>query len=293
MALYGLAIIPLIKFLSVDDVTQKWYADDGNAVGKLSNLRTVLDKIVSLGKFFGYHVKASKCQLIAKDEKLGEAQKTFANTGITIKAGARVLGSVIGTESECKSILEFQQNEQIKNLKKLTKVAKTSPQNVYACYTKGVQIAEKLATEEQNPELMELYNACRLTPLDKNPGVRPIGIGEVMRRIIGRTKTKCLKKELTSLGSNYQLCLGQKYGIEYAIHTLRDQYSKTSADAVLLIEAKNAFNSLNRKLALKNIENTCPSLLTAIKNSNSNPFKLFVNKKKQSTLKEGQPRGIH
>ena len=56
------------------------------------------------------------------------------------------------------------------------------------------KIAKKLATEELNPELMEPYNACRLIPLDKNPGVRPIGIGEVMRRIIGRTITKCKKK---------------------------------------------------------------------------------------------------
>ena len=53
MDMYGLAIIPLKKLLSVDDVNQKWYADVGNAVGKLSNLRTVLDKIASLGKFFG------------------------------------------------------------------------------------------------------------------------------------------------------------------------------------------------------------------------------------------------
>ena len=119
MAMYGLAIIPLIKLLSVDNVTQKWYADDGNEVGNLSNLRTVLDKIVSLGKFFGCHVKASKCQLIAKNEKLGEAEKIFENTGITIKAGTRVLGSVIGRESECKKFLEFQQNEQIKILKKI------------------------------------------------------------------------------------------------------------------------------------------------------------------------------
>ena len=65
------------------------------------------------------------------------------------------------------------------------------------------KIAKKLATEELNPELMEPYNASRLIPLDKNPGARPIGIGEVMHRIIGRTKTKCLKNELMSLGSNY------------------------------------------------------------------------------------------
>ena len=107
MAMYGLAIIPLVKLLSADNVTQKWYADDGNAVGKLSNLRTVLDKIVSLGKFFGYHGKASKCQLTVKDERLGEAQKIFTNTGITIKAGTRVLGSVIGTEPECKNSSNF------------------------------------------------------------------------------------------------------------------------------------------------------------------------------------------
>ena len=124
-----------MKLLSVDNVTQKWFADDGKAVGKLSNLRTVLDKIISLGKFFGYHVKASKCQLIVKDEKLSEAEKIFENAGITIKAGARVLGLAIGTKSECKKFLEFQQNEQIETLRKLTKIAKTSPQNVYACYT--------------------------------------------------------------------------------------------------------------------------------------------------------------
>ena len=159
MAMYGLAIISLLKLLAVDDVTQKWYPDDGNAVGKLSNLRTVLDKIVSLGNFFRYHVKASKCQFIVKDENLGEAQKIFANTGITIKAGAGMLVSVIGSESECKKFLEFQQNEQIKILKKLTKIAKTSPENVYACYTKGVR--EKLSfLARKTPNTMENLEIC-------------------------------------------------------------------------------------------------------------------------------------
>ena len=60
------------------------------------------------------------------------------------------------------------------------------------------KIAKKLATEELNPEPMEPYIACRLIPLDKNPEVRPIGIGEVMRRIIGRTLTKCLKRSVRS-----------------------------------------------------------------------------------------------
>ena len=104
-------------------------------------------------------MKASKRQLIVKDEKLGEAQKIFENTGITMKVGARVLGSVIGTESEGKKFHEFQQNEQIKVLKKLTKIAKTSPQNVYACYTKGVQ--EKLSfLARTTPNTMEILEIC-------------------------------------------------------------------------------------------------------------------------------------
>ena len=101
---------------------------------------------------------------------------------------------------------------------------------------------------------------------------------ELNRKIIGGTITKCLKNELMSLGSNYQLCLGQNFGIESAIHALRGQYSKNSADAVLPIDAKNAFNSPNWKLVLKNIENTCPYFLTAIKNLYSNHLKCSLTK---------------
>ena len=70
-----------------------------------------------------------------------------------------MLGSIIRTESECKIFLEFQQNEQIKILKKLTKIAKTSPQNVYACHNKGVQ--EKLSFfARTTPNTMENLEIC-------------------------------------------------------------------------------------------------------------------------------------
>ena len=57
--------------------------------------------------------------------------------------GSRVLGSVKGTETECKTFLETQLEKHNKILKKLDKIAKTSPQNVYSSLTKGVQ--EKLS----------------------------------------------------------------------------------------------------------------------------------------------------
>ena len=228
MAMYGLAIIPLIKLLSVDDVTQKWYADDGNAVGKLSNLRTVLDKIVSLGKFFGYHVKASKCQLTVKDEKLGEAQKIFANTGITIKAGARVLGSVIGTESECKKFLEFQQNEQIKILKKLTKIAKTSPQNVYACYTKGVQ--EKLSfLARTTPNTVENLEICENIIKE-----------QLLPNLVGKDTLNPQFREIFSL----PLKMG---GLNIKLPSDHESYLEWSKETSLILESQDPITAVTQQ----------------------------------------------
>ena len=126
---------------------------------------------------------------------------------------------------------------------------------------------------------MAAYNACRLIPLDKSPGVRPIGFGEVLRRIIGRSILKCLSNDLKLLSQSDQLCLGQKCGIEHAIHALRHEFETPQSEAMFLIDAENAFNSLNCKRALKNIEILCPSHINALRNSFESPFLLFINGK--------------
>ena len=228
MAMYGLAVIPLIKLLSVDNVIQKWYADDGNAVGKLSNLRTVLDKVVSLGKFFSYHVKASKCQLIVKDQKLGEAEKIFENTGITIKAVARVLGSVIVTESECKKLLEFQQNEQIKILKKSTKIAKTSSQNVYACYTKGVQ--EKLSFLTRTaPYTMEKLEICEKTIQE-----------QLIPNLIGKDTLNPQFREISSL----PLKMG---GLNIKLPSDHESYLEWSKETSLVLDSQDPVTAITQQ----------------------------------------------
>ena len=135
------------------------------------------------------------------------------------------------------------------------------------------KIALKISTEILSSGLLEPHNARRLIPFDKKPGVRPIGISEVIRRKVGRNIPKCLKGKTLVLGT------GQKCGIDCAFHALRKQKERTASDAVLLIDAKNAFISSNRSLALKNIANICPSLLPAIQNSYLGPSKLSLNKK--------------
>ena len=70
------------------------------------------------------------------------------------------------------------------------------------------------------------YKACRPTSLNKRPCVGPIGVGEVLRRIIGKCIIKRIENDLRFLGRNTQLCLGQKCGTEHAMHSLLSQYEK-------------------------------------------------------------------
>ena len=105
------------------------------------------------------------------------------------------------------------------------------------------KLSHTIASKVLPHENITAYNSCRLIPLDKNSTVRPIDMGEVPRRIIGKTITQCIKSDLKKIGKNFQLCLGQKRGIEYAIHSLRNEFRKPETDAILLIDAEIAFNS--------------------------------------------------
>ena len=48
------------------------------------------------------------------------------------------------------------------------------------------RLARLLASEIEDPYAVEALVACRLIPLNKNPSVQPIGVGEAIRRIIGK-----------------------------------------------------------------------------------------------------------
>ena len=123
---------------------------------------------------------------------------------------------------------------------------------------------------------LEAYTACRLTPLDKNPGVRPIGVGEVLRRIFGKAILSVIKPEVMSSAGNLQLCAGHAGGYEATVHAMSDIFDEEAADALLLVDADNAFNSLNRKVLLHNIKYLCPPMAVYIRNCYIVPSRQFV-----------------
>ena len=136
--------------------------------------------------------------------------------------------------------------------------------------------ARKIATEHLNPDPLEPYTSCRLIPLNKNPGVRPIGVGEVLRRIVGKTIAWSLRDEVQEAVGPLQVSSGIKGGAEAAIHAIRSIFEADTTDAVILVDASNAFNRLNRQVALHNIQYICHPYSQVLINTYRVPSRLFI-----------------
>ena len=136
--------------------------------------------------------------------------------------------------------------------------------------------ARRLCTELVDPASIAPLMANRLIALDKNPGVRPIGIGDTARRIIAKAILNTTRQDIQEVAGSIQLCAGQISGIEAAVHAVRTLFQREDTEALLLVDATNAFNSLNRQTALHNIQKLCPSIATALINTYRAPSELFV-----------------
>ena len=87
------------------------------------------------------------------------------------------------------------------------------------------------------------------------------------RRIICKAILTILNSDILEAVGSSQLCAGQDSGCEAAVHTIRNLYSDPNIEGLLLVDASNAFNSLNREVALRNILYLCPSLSRVLVNT--------------------------
>ena len=62
--------------------------------------------------------------------------------------------------------------------------------------------------------------ACCLVALDKRPGVRPMGIGETLRRALAKLVMRASGDQANTACGDLQMCAGLEAGIEGATHAL-------------------------------------------------------------------------
>ena len=102
-------------------------------------------------------------------------------------------------------------------------------------------------------------------PSRQKSSLRPVGVEETLRQITGKVTASAIKKEGISSAGSLQVCAGYEAGFEAAIHTVEKIFKEESTEAVSLVDAVNAFNSINRKVFFY-ISIFCPAISTSATN---------------------------
>jgi len=86
----------------------------------------------------------------------------------------------------------------------------------------------------------------------------------------------CEPTDLWQAAGPLQLCAGRPAGCEAAIHAMRAVFDSPDAEAVLQVDATNAFNCLNRQAALRKFSVLCPSFARILINTYQEDSKLYI-----------------
>ena len=90
---------------------------------------------------------------------------------------------------------------------------------------------------------------CREVAIDKMPSVRPLGIGDILRRLISKCVLEATGAQATAACGADQLCVGLKLGCEGGVHGMSALWDELLPSGegygFLLIDANNGFNSFS------------------------------------------------
>ena len=152
-------------------------------------------------------------------------------------------------------------------------------------------VARCICAESLAKEAKEGFTSARLIPLDKHPGVRPIAVGEVYRRIICRAIATVIESDVMRVVAPTQTCVGMPSACETSVHIMSALLSTPEVEGILLVDASNAFNALNREAALHNVGRLRPAMRGVIENTYSSAIRLFVSGGGELASVEGTCQG--
>ena len=127
--------------------------------------------------------------------------------------------------------------------------------------------------------------------MDKSSGIRLVGVGEVLRRIISKAILTVLRANILNVTGYQQLCTSLESGCEVAVHAVVDLFEEDTTHRFNRKDARNAFNLINRTLLLHNVKILCPEIPTYINNCYMKPSRLFIIGGTEILSKEGTTQG--
>jgi hypothetical protein len=131
----------------------------------------------------------------------------------------------------------------------------------------------------------QMLSASRLIALDKNPGVRPIAVGNSLQRfvhgVLARYHAPAVRAQLVP----HQLAVQAQDGTQ-ALARMADQAVK-QGNHLIVVDVKNAYNSVNRTAIFRSCARFCPDLLGAVVTAYEQESSLFWQQPDAASL--GQP----
>ena len=120
---------------------------------------------------------------------------------------------------------------------------------------------------ETPTEIIPLLAGANLSAfVKKDGGIRPIAVGETIRRLVGKTTSTKLTQAFKDSISPLNLGFAVESGAEAAVHAVRALLENpTNDDVSLKKDFANDFNSIRRDYAAKCIAEKCPELLPFFK----------------------------
>ena len=151
-----------------------------------------------------------------------------------------------------------------------------------------------LCTANPTEEDVSVYPVARLRPREKRPAVGPIAVGKVFRRIFCKVIMKIIQRNVYTTAPLH-VRVGVPSTCDAAVHSVDCLFCHRypSIHRLLLVDASNAFNALNRLTSLhKVVLRVCPAVAQVFLNPYSQPTGLFVTGGGEDFSQDGTCLGV-
>ena len=201
-------------------IVDVFYADDGNASGRLEDLKLWYSRLTEFGPSFGFTINPEKSFLLVKPEFESRAKSLFSETGMNVTTdGARHLGAAIGSEEFTQSYANDQVSHWTDMVSNLADIATNHPHVAYSNFVSSLKFKWFYFQRTMNntaPLFQRLEEAIR---------------HQLIPRLIGRCCTDIERRILalpTSLGG---------MGLDNPVENAEHQYTYSISNSRPLIDA--------------------------------------------------------
>ncbi len=123
------------------------------------------------------------------------------------------------------------------------------------------QVLYSLACGEAPESISSFVNGAKLVALEKPkllkdglPDLRPIAVGELIRRWVGKILINISKSQITNFFQPFQLGVGTNCGAEIIYRAVKSRMLSDDKLVLLQVDLSNAFNLCDRKTFLRELK---------------------------------------